>query len=429
MIVVQIVLGGLFVILMAQAVFGSSRTNLIIALLLSFFGVICLFIANASWQDWVIALTNNSGLVALFIAVPFFSFLLTYEDYRGAINRFFQSYIHRRSSFSILTAWLSYLLSIMLNLAGIHILYSLLIDYAKEYRAENNFYRALVRGNLAGVFWAPNFMSVAIVLTYLDISWVEIAPKGFLLSCLLMVVISLFFVEGASLRFIKDEDTGIICTQNTSQEPSWKLLFKLFMVYCGLVIFVTFLNLYTSMKILTIISLTALVYPLLIAVIKNKLAVYNQELKKYYLGTLPDMKNEILLFASVGFFGKALDITGVGSWLLEYLHLESIAIPSVTILILIFTVGLLSVLGIHPLVTIAALAAAVSHDAIGLSLHGYAYTLLLSYAVGILASPFSIISLIMAGLTGKDTYSVVVRLNMGYLLSITILFALLIPLL
>lgn len=416
---------GIFLIgLVLQAIPDSSRVNRIVALILFSAGIACLSYSGASRGEWLTALTNNGGLVALFIVLPLFSFILSYHDYRTAIKNIFQAHIRTGAGFTILAAWLSYILAVILNVASIHMLYSLLSDNAESYGVKKGFHRALVRGNMAGVFWAPNFMAVAIVLTYVKLPWLEIAPLGFLLSFLVMLVISGSFLLG------RDKGQKPHFLEELSQEKetsSRKLMYHLLVVYLGLILLVILLNTCTNYEILTIVALTALVYPPGLALVEGKTAQFRQELKGYLQKTLPGIKNEVLLFASVGFFGKALDITGVGPLIFSCLPLNSLTHPSLAIVVIIVLMTILSVFGVHPIVSISAFATSIEYGNFGLSAQAFAYTLMQGYSTAVIASPFSAISLVMAGVSGQNPWETP-KLNTALALAITLLMAFLLPL-
>ncbi len=417
----NVILAILLLLLVGQAVFGASSSNLRVSLVLFALGGASLAFSGAPVKDWLTALTFNAGLVALFIALPFFSFLLYYEDFHQAITDFFQKYIRGKSGFNILTAWLSFILGAILNLAGVHMLYHLLEKNADYFKNRTGFYQALVRGNLAGVFWAPNFMSVAVVLQYVNLSWLQIAPIGFLLSVMLLGFISLLFIIGD-----KGNEKKAL-RQRESQDFSWKLMFHFLLVHIGLIFMVSLFNVFTPYKILTIVPLVALIYPLLLALIQNKTSIYLKQLDHYYHCSLLKLKNEVLLFACVGFFGKALDITGMGAWVSRYIPLQQISIPALAVFIVISGMGVLSSAGIHPVVSISALATTIGYNTLGISPQAYAYTLLLGYAIAVMVSPFSGMSLVMSGLIGKDPWNAVPRYNILFALAITCVYSLILP--
>lgn len=420
----KVIIGIFLIGLTLQAIPDSSSVNRVVALILFSLGGASLYFSGASAGEWLTSLTNNGGLVALFISLPLFSFILSYHDYRTAIKNSFQLYIKGRTGFSILSAWLSFILGSILNVAAIHMMYFLLIDNAESYGVKKEFLKAIVRGNMAAVFWAPNFMAVAIVLTYMKLSWLDIAPLGFLLSLISMLIISGLFM------FPGNKEKTAVSPGDLSQaarESSKRTLKHLIVVYLGLIVFVALLNICTDYQILTIVAIAALTYPLGLALVERKTVQYKKEFQEYLKTTLPNIKNEVLLFASVGFFGKALDITGVGPLIFSHLHLNDISNPILAILAIIIMMSLLSVVGVHPIISISAFAPSIQYADFGLSALAFAYTLLLGYSNAVISSPFSAISLVMAGVTGGSPWDTP-RHNWMMALLLAVFFAFLLPL-
>ncbi|MCR4441402.1 MAG: hypothetical protein QHH10_04570 [Peptococcaceae bacterium] len=88
---------------------------------------------------------------------------------------------------------------------------------------------------------------------------------------------------------------------------------------------------------------------------------------------------------------------------------------------------MLAFVGVHPVVSISAFAAALDAAALGFSKLGYAYLLMLGYGVAVTVSPFSGLSLVMAGTTGENPLYVVPGLNWSLCLLFSLIYALLLP--
>jgi len=133
-------------------------------------------------------------------------------------------------------------------------------------------------------------------------------------------------------------------------------LLQLFTIYIGLISFVAVLNWKTSLPILAIISLVAVIYPFLVSLLMRQVASYLKDWSLYFQKKLPAIINQVVLFASVGFFGKAVEISGLGDRLIGMLHLEAWASPFLLTAGIAFTMVLLSLIGIHPIVCMITLA-------------------------------------------------------------------------
>ncbi|MCR4441401.1 MAG: hypothetical protein QHH10_04565 [Peptococcaceae bacterium] len=264
----KVLLGFLFIILVVQAAPGTKAACRVIALCLFGLGMCSLALTRAAAGQWLTALTNNGGLVAFFISIPLFSSMLSYQDYQGAIKDFFDRYIRSGAGLNVMTVWVSFILSSIINVASIPVLYELLGQNARNGKTRNNFYRALAWGNVAGVFWAPNYVAVATVLLYTRLEWISIMPPGIALSLLMMCLLTArFYLAGRKTA----PEAGSV--QAVTKEFSWRPLIHLLLTYLGMIGLVAVMNIFTPFPILTVISLSAVVFPLTVAAVENKINV------------------------------------------------------------------------------------------------------------------------------------------------------------
>lgn len=425
----QVSFAVLLVLLVIQAVPGSAGKNRNLSLGLIGIGGGLLIYSGASWQKWLASITDNGGLVVLFIILPLLSFLLEYEDYQSSLVRFFQKHIRSAAKFNILISCLGYFLTAIINIASVQLLYDLMNKNAEQYGAREDFYRALVRGNSGPIFWAPNYVCVGIVLTYTNLPWLAIVPFGLPLSCFYMLLVFLSFLLPS---FLKKPETPVINeisaaaeTQTDQGAPNGVSLWDLLIVYLGLIITIAVLSSLTGLKILVVLPIAGLTYPLLVAALKRKMPDYRRQFGDYFYNKLPALKNEIILFAAVGFFGKALIVTGIGNWLTTVIDFKDIPYPSIAILAILLFITIMSFVGVHPYISMAALASSLSPADLGISTLAFAYALLLSDMTGALISPFSGTSLIMSGITGVSPLNIVPKLNYFFVLFVILVFSVL----
>ena len=129
--------------------------------------VLCFF--NADLEHWVSALGSNTGLVALFISLPFLSFPLKYENYQSSLEKFSLKYIKNTVTLANFSALLTFFLASLLNLGAMQVVYNLLYQKKASLDYERILFRSMLRGNLAALFWSPNYVAVAVIIHSLDI--------------------------------------------------------------------------------------------------------------------------------------------------------------------------------------------------------------------------------------------------------------------
>jgi hypothetical protein len=200
-------------------------------------------------------------------------------------------------------------------------------------------------------------------------------------------------------------------------------IIKLIVVSLLLLGLVAILNIFTTLNILVIIPLVAIIFPLLLALIQRKLTIYQEQLDKYYHISLPNIRNEVVIFAAAGFFGKALELTGVGKAATTFLHLEVMQQNGLFFLAITVLVSIMAAIGVHPVVTTSAIASAFTASSLGITPLTYTYVLLASYGFAVLVSPFSATSLVLAGLVGKSSWEVGPKINLRFAVITALLFA------
>ena len=94
--------------------------------------------------------------------------------------------------------------------------------------------------------------------------------------------------------------------------------------------------------------------------------------------------------------------------------------PLMAPFLIIWTVGLLAMVGIHPIITISSLGICLANVKIGLSDSQIAISLMTGYLMYLLTSPFSSMSMIVSSLLGKSVFEVSVKLNLGYAVFISV---------
>lgn len=404
----------------------ASKANRNVSLALFILGALLLYTKNAPWQEWLTAVGANGGLVLIFLALPFLTFPLHYDNYELVLKNFSLKYITNAVKFGNLAAFLGFFLSSVLNMGALPIVYNLLKKSGESLQAENVLLSSITRANTAGAFWSPNYVCVAVILHSLKLPWLTtIFPYGLLLS--LLVILSNWF----SLIIRPKPLPTQLFPANQLKEIyiDKKKLGKLAGIFLSLIIITAVLNVITTWNILIIVPVVALFYPLLLALLESKLTNYLEQLHCYYFDTLLSIKNELVIFAAAGFFGKSLEISGMGRVIPKVLRIEQFNQPSFAILLIMLVVAFLAIIGFHPVVTTSAIAASISAGSLGISSHAYAFALLAAYGLAALVSPFSGMSLVMAGLTKRSSWEVSLGLNKLYAIGMAVILALIIPLL
>lgn len=398
----------------------SITRNMIVLLLVSSAALIG---TGPGRFDWAQAVIANSGIAALLLTAPMMGIILYYAPYETIIASLANRYIRTNSQFYALTMILVTLLCPVMNLAAVPFTYQLLAPIAAKYRPVV-FYRALILGFCANIFWAPNLGSMAIVLQYVPISWQELAPIGLGFAILGVAVAG---VEGFhSVPAGPAPDAGAATRVEPGQSvavdsESWRyLMILLIQVALNLAVLSALAN-YAGLNIYVAVTTVALVMPLLSALVLRKVGIYQQRLKFYLTHTLPGMSSEFVLFLSIGFFGQALAQSPAVLIVQKTIATLGEYSPPILVLIIMVTIAGMSLTGIHPMITISALTIALGNLDLSLSNVELAIALLAGYILYLCLSPFSSLVMIMASLSRQDVYSMGLRLNARYAVYLSML--------
>jgi C4-dicarboxylate transporter len=206
-----------------------------------------------------------------------------------------------------------------------------------------------------------------------------------------------------------------------AEPTAGRRLYAKFAELCGfalvLIVLIAVISFVTGIHTLTVVSLAALLFPLLWMGILRRLRILGREFKTTYLQeSLPNLTSEVTLFVAAGFFATTIDYTGLGKHIPQALA----ALVGGNVLLLtvaiIVTAIVLAVAGIHPIVTVAVFGGTVKASAFGVSPTYLAMVLAICWAIGLSVSPASATIITMSGLANQSPLRVGTRWNGVYAL-------------
>lgn len=389
------------------------------SLTLIFVGGFLLYANHIPPAKWLYALGANAGLSALFLFMPMFTFALVYGDYEPALRRFSQKYVSSSRRFAVIYSLLAYFFSMVLNLGSFSIIHSIYKKSASSQSRDMILSATMARANIAPIFWSPSYVGMAVVVSYTNVPWIQLLPKGILLSILMMITIVL-----SNLYNMRKSCPAPDVPEDTASLPvDMGKLLQLLVICLLLLGMVAVFNIFTDLSILVIIPLVAMIYAPAVALIQGKLPCYREQLRNYYHITIPNTRAEIVIFAAAGFFGESLELSGVGKSIAAVLQPGAIGQNGLFFLVIAVMGCILGTIGVHPVVVTSAIASSLTAFDLGISPLTYTYMLLAVYGFSVLVSPFSGTSLILSGLFGKSPWEIGPKLNMYYTGLVIIIFA------
>ena len=399
------------------------RTPKILISILFFAGLLLDF-SISGIQAFFLALQTNANLLAIFIFVPLLSIPIQQGQYLKYIEVIFAYYIKKTHHLYLFSTIAAGSIGAVMNVGTLPILYNL-TDTSSFKPFDEVRLKALSRGFVLAFMWSPYFISMALVLSYFNVSWLQLFPVGLVVTVITMSIG--FFLERKNKTAIPE--AASIQNSLTLGAAKRKVL-ELILILIALTVTVLFTENLTGLSVLTIIPLAAIavsvVWSLLITNPRELLA----SLQAYFTTKVPSMGNELSIFIIAGAFGMALLNNGADDWirsLLETLNISHVLFL-IPVIALLMTVS--AWFGVHPIITAAILAITLSNSPLFADDHLYlSLGLLASWMLAILSSPFSGLNLLLATISKKTSIYIAFKLNLKFALLIWIVCYLMISIL
>lgn len=402
-------LSGIALLIIITGLGYMSSFNKYVSIILISLGTFFLVLNSTSLMDFCSGLLHNSGIVSLLLAIPLLGIVFHYDNYEKYVINLTMRYMNTELRFYTLTTLITSFFGVFINLGSIPFVYQLLMKHSNLF-PENLFYKAINRGFFSNMLWAPSCIAVAVIIEYFGLSWQEIAPMGLLLALLAYVLGIL--IEKVLLP--KNENS--VSLDLDICKPNKKETIRLFALVFTLIAFVVMFDLITGKSFLVIMSLVSLTVPIVLAIIYGKVNIFKEKTKEY-LFSLDDKNNEFILFTAIGFFGYALSLTNIGDYITLVLNSLGFHSPGTLIPLFIFLVLGLSIIGVHPIITISTIALTIPIDQLPISLEQLSFSLLIGYALYQLVSPFSTAVLVLTSLTHKNPLDISIKINKFFVVS------------
>ena len=349
-----------------------SRNQILIIGILLLIGVVALTIGVVldSRPEWLRLLDSNAGLLSMLAAVSFLRLVaMQTKEVEAAAPHGMRAYWQTMIAVALFGAFI--------NLSA-PILIADKISGGKKLSLFTA--KSIVRAFIGGPAWSPFFAGMAVVLTYVaDAHFLVIMAFGFPFAVVGLVVV----IVEAKFRYPAEVENfvGYAMTPANLWLPSVLVLG----VLLGH-------RLLPHASILAVIALSALVVSFVGLFFLSGFNGARDQLQQHVLEVLPKMVNELVLFLAAGILAIGLQTLVAAS------HMSlpfSAGFDAMAAIILLAAMVFLSLLGVHPVISIAVatpLLIPISPDPELLAL-----TFVFSWCLGACASPLSGLNLTFQG--------------------------------
>lgn len=412
----------LLLAILAEGIRPLPRVNKLVVGGLFGAGIILLALKGATLSQWAAALMKNANLVTLFICTPMMSLPFFYEDYQRELKVVAQVKMRSLVSFCVLVSLSTHILGVLISIGAVTIIYELLNPHARLYGAEEEFLTTVVRSYCSSGFWSPAWASMIVISSLPGVSWVALIPMGIALS----LIYAGLDLAGVALKVKRHPERYPRLQPEKGSRVHWPKIWTMLALALLLILSIILISLLSGWDLMIIISLAALAFPLVSALLQRHLPEYKTGMRDYYDRSLTKINGQVTLFAAAGFLGKALQISGAGDRVAELLPPWLIGYPALLCGAIMLMMILPSLAGVHPVVTGSALAAALTPAALGMNAMTFALTMLTGWLLAILLSPFSATSLLAGAYSGKPSWDISLKLNGAFGLFCIVFFSALI---
>lgn len=418
----QVASAVLLILIAVGSLPGMKRQTMIIMGSLLIVGVVLLSVSGAGPSTWLVAILKNANLVVLLALVPMISAPFYYEDYQGELKHLAKARMRSVLSFLMLVSLFEHVLGVIISIGAVMIVYELMEPFSKLYKAEEPFLKTISRSYNSSGFWSPAWASVVVFSLYPDVKWVKVIPVGILFALLFNGI----NIAGVAMEKRRFPDRYPDIAPEPGESVNGKRLLGMLLLIVSMIAAIVLLNTLAGWDLMLAVSVVSILFPMASALLTRKLPAYREQMRKYYRVSMLKGRETLALFMLSGFLGKALDVAGVGKWLAALLPEWLVAFPPLLIAAIIVLMILPSFIGVHPAATGTALLAALSPEALGLSHYTFALTILTGWLMTIMLAPFSATGLLLAGYTGRNSYSTSVGMNWRFGIVCLVVFSLLI---
>ncbi len=388
-----------------------SGTTLIIGGLLFGLSIILFLFYHAPLSVWQQALQENIYLVVMFTLVPLLGIPIRHGGYFEALQGVFRRYVYSSSRFYLLVSFVSAFVGVLVNLAVVPLV--LQISEASSISSNKKLLSsAILRGFATCTIWAPTTAAIALIVQLSGASWILFFPYAILFGVMSGLV-------GYFMTMYEEKRAGkpfASIVEKPDLEFDVGKIVELSIFSIILISAIAVVSLLTGIHTVIVVSLAALIYPVIWLGIIGRLRILMRDFKCYFNESLPKLQNEIILFVGAGLFATSINYSHLGNYISVILSKFVGQNALLLAIVIIIAILMLSALGIHPIIPVTIIGGTVKAAAYGVTPTYLALILAISWAMGISISPSSATVIALSGLTGQSPIYVGPRWNGLYVL-------------
>ncbi len=330
-------------------------------------------------------------MIVMFTLVPLLGIPLQYGGYFESLQGAFRRYVYTNNRFYLLVSLMSAFIGVLVNMGVVPLVHQ--ISMASNKSSNKKLLSlAISRGFTTCSIWAPTTPAIALIVQLTGAKWSLFFPYGILFGMIAgLIGYTMVMLEG---RRVENSYTTVVDTAATTEklkpvaEINLRKVIELSVFSIALISLIGIVSLITGISAVIVVSIASLVSPVIWLASIRRLPVLLREFKgDYFNERLPRLKNEIVLFVGAGLFATSISYSHLGNYVPHILNLIVGSNALSLSVVIIFGSLILSVLGVHPIITVTILGGTVNTTAYGVTPTYMALILAISWSMGISISP------------------------------------------
>jgi DcuC family C4-dicarboxylate transporter len=389
----------LVILLSLMAITGSSK---VIGYILFAVSILLFLRFKAPLSIWQEGIESNLYMVVMFILVPLLRIPIQHGGYFTALQEVFRRFVYTKRRFYLLVSFITAFVGVLVNMAVVPLVYEL----CRASDLSNNkklLCSAISRGYATCIIWSPTMASIALIIQMTGAKWHLFFYFGILSGVIIGLVgfIMMIFEEkesGEELSRAVNKPVGTI---------NYLKVLELSVFGIILISSIAIISYFTGIHTITLVSIAAVVYPIIWLAIIRRLPVFFLEFKKeYFKKSLPALKNEVTLFVGAGLFVTSITYSHLGEYVSRIISLivgNNVLLFSIFVVFICIT---LSAIGVHPIVTITVISGTIKATQFGVSTIYMTMLFAIGWTMGISLSPSAANIIAISSLTGQSPIKV-----------------------
>lgn len=386
-------------------------------------GIVLLFTGTFSIYVLAKAWTSMIDIVVLLVVMQLFMLPVTVGNYQKAVEQFMENKLHTPKSIYVFVMLITHLLSSILSMGTVSIVISVLGDSIKRRVKDYEHFSgtAITRAFTLGTLWAPGAATIFLISTVTKVQWSSLFLPCILLGVLGLVLAYLMESKKAYLKPINKP-----AQSNSNKNKSQSLVPVLLAILGLLILSFVFMHfkIGSSMDSVTLAGIIVVsLWLLLLSLFKSKINIQSAApaAKEYLNRGIFSGAALAPFFIAIGTFTYGFEHSQLSVLLIRTLRPIFAQLGWYLVILIPLIVVAASLIGIHPLASVALVGKIVMSAHIAMSPLLIALSLNIGSVIAYMVSPFAGIIIIVASLLNVKPTTISLRWNWLFCIMFAIL--------